>query len=133
MNLRQQWEFLSAHPGFKRAPATVVFRLAVWRMFCSLGKPASVKLSGPGLRFYLPPLWHGASKLLFVFRDDFEPDLALMNKFLTPGKTMVDVGANYGVFSLVASRLVGPSGRVIGFEPAQSTFSVFQKNLTGNG
>lgn len=133
MNLGQQWEFLRAHPGFKRAPATVVFRLVVWRMFCSLGKPGSVQLSGPGLRFYLPPLWHGASKLLYVFRDDFEPDLSLMNRFLTPASTMVDVGANYGVFSMVAARLVGPSGKVIGFEPAQSTFSVFQKNLTVNG
>src|SRR5260370_37638450 len=40
---------------------------------------------------------------------------ALMDH-LRPGMTFYDVGANIGVFSLMAARLVGPEGRVISFE-----------------
>lgn len=35
---------------------------------------------------------------------------------LNPGETIVDVGSGAGFDSLIASRLVGPSGRVIGFD-----------------
>lgn len=43
--------------------------------------------------------------------------VALVNKLLKPGMCVVDVGANFGIFSLVFSRLVGEYGKVIAFEP----------------
>lgn len=36
---------------------------------------------------------------------------------LKPGMTFVDVGANIGVYSLIAAKLVGTSGKVFCFEP----------------
>ena len=36
---------------------------------------------------------------------------------LTAGATAVDIGANIGFFSLLFGQLVGPSGRVLAFEP----------------
>ncbi|MBL8756943.1 MAG: FkbM family methyltransferase [Phycisphaerae bacterium] len=36
---------------------------------------------------------------------------------LRPGDTFIDIGANIGMTALVAARLVGPSGRVLCFEP----------------
>lgn len=37
---------------------------------------------------------------------------------LRPGETFVDVGANIGMLTLLASRLVGSEGKVISFEPS---------------
>ncbi len=130
--LRGQWVFLTSQPGFQAAPVRVLSRLLGWRALCWFKKAVTVKFPGQGLAYYLPPQWHGSSKLLYVFRDAFEPDLAVMNPYLGPGKVMVDVGANFGIFSLNASRLVGATGRVVAFEPAQATYSVFQKNLALN-
>jgi FkbM family methyltransferase len=42
---------------------------------------------------------------------------AVFEQYCTPGMTVVDVGANLGYYSLLASRLVGPSGRVVALEP----------------
>lgn len=36
---------------------------------------------------------------------------------LKPGDTVVDVGSNIGCFSILAGSMVGPSGRVIAFDP----------------
>ena len=36
---------------------------------------------------------------------------------LKPGDVFLDVGAHLGYFSIVAARVVGPTGRVVAFEP----------------
>ena len=42
----------------------------------------------------------------------------IIQSFLKPGMTFVDAGANNGYFSLMASKLVGPTGFVHSFEPS---------------
>jgi FkbM family methyltransferase len=41
-----------------------------------------------------------------------------VQRLLKPGATVLDVGAHHGFYSLLASKLVGPAGRVIAFEPS---------------
>lgn len=128
-----QWVYLRSQPGFQKTPLRVLFRLLCWRLICPLGGGKTVHLRARNLNLYLPAEWHGAGKLIYIFRDDYETELGLLNKFLSPGQVMIDVGANYGMFSLTASQLVGNGGKVIAFEPARSTFSVFERNLALNG
>ena len=49
-----------------------------------------------------------------------------------PGDTFVDVGANVGVYSLIASQIVGPAGRVISVEPNPATFARLSRTVTEN-
>lgn len=51
---------------------------------------------------------------------------------LATGDTFVDLGANIGYFTLLASRLVGGHGRVVAIEASPSIFSQLQSNLTLN-
>ncbi|MSO55894.1 MAG: FkbM family methyltransferase [Acidobacteria bacterium] len=53
-------------------------------------------------------------------------------KAVTPGQTVVDVGANQCVFTLLFSRLVGPDGRVFALEPAPALFGALDKNCRIN-
>ncbi len=48
------------------------------------------------------------------------------------GECFVDIGANLGLFTMVASRHLGPEGRVIAFEPNQKTFADLAGNLAAN-
>lgn len=47
---------------------------------------------------------------------------------LRPGDVFVDVGANIGYFSLLASRLVGESGAVLAFEPEHANYQLLEAN-----
>jgi FkbM family methyltransferase len=51
---------------------------------------------------------------------------------LRSGDTFLDIGANKGMISLLGSRLVGPSGKVIAFEPNPRPPSIFQGNVDRN-
>ncbi len=49
---------------------------------------------------------------------------------LFPGSRFLDIGAHYGYFSLLASELVGATGKVFAFEPADKSFALLQENST---
>jgi FkbM family methyltransferase len=51
---------------------------------------------------------------------------------LKPGDTFLDVGSHYGIYSVLASKLVGPSGRVIAVEPHPESLAVLKENLALN-
>jgi FkbM family methyltransferase len=57
---------------------------------------------------------------------------ALIERVLRPGMSVVDVGANHGMFSLEAARLTGPEGLVHAFEPTPSTYRLLSNNIAVN-
>jgi len=52
-----------------------------------------------------------------------------VQKMLQDGMTVLDVGANRGYYAMLASRRVGPHGRVIGFEPSPRERKFLKANL----
>lgn len=49
----------------------------------------------------------------------YEPnEMTVMNCLIDEGDVVVDVGANLGLYTLIAASKVGPSGRVLAFEPS---------------
>ena len=57
----------------------------------------------------------------------------LIERLLRPGDVFVDVGANIGMHTIAAARVVGPSGRVIAFEPYGPTMRLLEKSVWLNG
>jgi len=63
----------------------------------------------------------------------FEPnEMHLLSKLLEPGGTFIDVGANIGLYSLAAARIVGPDGRVLAFEPSPRERGLLERNVARN-
>ncbi len=64
----------------------------------------------------------------------YEPHVtALFRRYLQPGMTMVDVGANVGYFSALASSLVGPDGHVLALEPNSDNCRLILLTMLANG
>ncbi|HMJ89701.1 MAG TPA: FkbM family methyltransferase, partial [Candidatus Acidoferrum sp.] len=57
-------------------------------------------------------------------RREFE----LLKSLIRPGDLFLDAGANIGIYSLVASRLVGPAGKVIAIEASAENFLFLLRN-----
>jgi FkbM family methyltransferase len=68
------------------------------------------------------------------FLGNFDPvGIRFIKNQLYEGEIFVDIGANVGAYSLIASKLVGKSGKVIAFEPASKSFLRLLKNISLNG
>lgn len=56
-----------------------------------------------------------------------------LGRLVRPGMTVLDVGGNIGVYTVLLSRLVGPAGRVISFEPDPDLCASLRENCARNG
>ena len=53
----------------------------------------------------------------------------ILQRFLRPGDTFVDVGANHGTFAITAAQLVGPDGLVVAIEPQARLADFIRRSL----
>jgi FkbM family methyltransferase len=100
-------------------------------------------------RWTVDPFWgrlpHDLGRLFFhcdlrdhimrevCFTGRYEPqETALLKLLLKPGMTVVDVGANWGYFSLVAAHLVGAGGRVVSVEADPRACRTLRSNVARN-
>jgi FkbM family methyltransferase len=80
-------------------------------------------LWGDYINYYLPECGS-------IYKNGFF-EANLVNFFvnvLDEGDTFLDIGAHVGYYSMLASSLVGESGRVISFEPTPRTFALLSQN-----
>jgi len=81
-----------------------------------LGATSATTASGVKLRIRL-----GSSQDLSFLRDKTDPLVAEIRK-LPPGGVFIDVGANIGYYTILASRAVGATGTCIACEPSQREY-----------
>jgi len=60
------------------------------------------------------------------------PTLEVIRKLVRAGDTAVDVGANIGWITLNLARQVGPTGRVLAFEPSERAFHRLAEHVSRN-
>lgn len=79
-----------------------------------------LKDRGVGYPIYMNKAWEKAETLF-------------LQNSVKEGDWFIDIGANIGYYSLVASRLVGGTGKVLAFEPDPYNFSLLKRNILING
>ncbi len=71
--------------------------------------------------------------LMFFFRRPYEEnEWRFVSNFLKPGMVFFDIGANQGFYTLLAAKMVGPSGKVFSFEPVPSQLKKLKRNIKIN-
>ncbi len=82
---------------------------------------------------------HDPARDLWVSRPLLEGEpyehlaLSALRRLVRPGDTVIDVGANVGVYTLRLAHLVGPSGRVFAVEPEPGNLALLRANVERNG
>ncbi len=69
---------------------------------------------------------------LELYGEYCEQATAVLDQVLQPGWLAIDVGANIGVHAVFMARKVGPSGRLLAFEPQRLLFQALCGNMALN-
>jgi FkbM family methyltransferase len=73
------------------------------------------------------------SLLILAQSKDSRGSTHVFREHISPGMTVVDIGAHIGYYTLQSARLVGKTGRVYAFEPEPDNFALLTKNIELNG
>lgn len=133
MNLAKKLFFtlraIAQHPLHRDAPMRAVVdfctaQMAVRRV------PGEVCVEFPNdTRLLIPPLMKGAAHFVTPGLCEFD-EMGFVLHFLRAGELFVDVGANVGAYTVLASGV--RAARTICFEPSPATFRYLLKNILIN-
>ena len=74
----------------------------------------------------------GIEKVLFLYGTYEEGTLRMMKHLLKDAKTFIDIGANIGIMSLYAAKIMNKKGKIWSFEPLTSTYNILTQNIKLN-
>ena len=131
MSLIRKLKWLFGHETFKKRPLEVLLGVARWEYHRVTGAPATLTLGDA--RLLARPI-DGNGRMISYFGDEFDDLFDFMTKYLSPGMTYVDVGANIGSHVVNAARIVSSEvgGQVYAFEADPETFVILEKNIALN-
>ena len=91
-----------------------------------------VEIDASGCQWIVPSLREPIAFHLLI-NGVYEPEtIKLLPDHLDSGAVFVDVGANIGAFTVLASKKVGSGGKVIAIEPSPRIFPYLEKNISLN-
>ncbi|TFV32573.1 FkbM family methyltransferase [Streptomyces sp. T1317-0309] len=125
---RMVWE----HPANRGRRAQAFAALASWQAWKRLvGQPRNLSVyDGMSFRAY-PDSTQPGRFVYFGGLPDYE-EMTFMKRYLRPGDGFIDGGANEGMFTLLAAKLVGPSGAVHAFEAVPTFAKRLRDNVDAN-
>jgi FkbM family methyltransferase len=102
--------------------------MVLGKIFCWLGIDWLEAIPCPGVQLRVPVKDRAG---LLMWAGSYEPKLTrLFTKLVRPGWVVLDGGAHFGWFTVLFSKLVGPSGRVYAFEPDPQNFALLTQNIS---
>lgn len=65
--------------------------------------------------------------------NQYEPQIIEQFKnYCKPGMNVLDIGANIGVYTMLAAKIVGPQGKVLAYEPYPTNCTLIRKSIQEN-
>ncbi len=93
---------------------------------------ASIEIAG-GVRVVCPDDWRLITTYVLIEQQDwFEDEIRFLREALEADSVLIDIGANYGVYSLAAAGR-SPNGRVWAYEPCTATAGCLRRSIVDNG
>lgn len=128
--LVQFFRSITEHPLNRGRPAAAIGGIVKWQIGSRVLKtPAVVPLTDQA-RIIVRTGMHGATRNIYNGLDDFA-EMSFTIHLLRPEDHFADVGANVGVYTVLAGAVAG--ARCVAFEPLAGPFASMRDNVAING
>jgi len=134
MSAWKRLRYVWSHPANRGRRMRCVARAISWQLARRMtARPRDVAVFGDGMRLRCYPDSQSVALALYTGGWADWHEMGFIKRYLRPGDAFLDVGANVGVYSLLAAWRVGATGRIDAFEPAPETLERLRENLAISG
>lgn len=127
--LRRTYSFILNHPIGKKQPVYSFFKWFIWQLKTCVHRGPYLIPFIDDTKLAVSKGQTGATGNIYVGLHEFN-DMGFLLHFLKRGDVFFDIGANVGVYSILASGCCKAIS--YSFEPVPSTFKAFLANITVN-
>ncbi|MCB9364238.1 MAG: FkbM family methyltransferase [Flavobacteriales bacterium] len=127
--LLRPFKFIFSHPLTKNNKLLGLFNFFYWQLRSRLNSNEQTISWFDGLKLNVKRGMHGATGCIYVGLTEFE-DMSFVLHYLNHDDLFIDIGANVGVYSLMAAGI--RNSETISIEPVPSTFQNLTKNIKLN-
>lgn len=127
--MKHLWNFLLHHPLLEGRPFYAFTRFIFWQVRSRIFSKPMVFTWVGGSRLWLRRGWSGLTGNYYAGLNDFE-EMSFLLHVLRPGDLFVDVGANMGSYTILASSVC--RAHAIAYEPVDSTYLRLESNIRLN-
>jgi FkbM family methyltransferase len=125
-------KYIWQHPANRGKRVFAVLQAISWQIGKRLmRKPRDIAVFG-GMVLRCYPDSPSASLVIYCNESPDYHEMHFMRRYLRAGDAVLDVGANIGVYSLLAASCVGASGQVLAFEPGPEARRRLLENIELN-
>lgn len=119
------------HPGNRHRRARGLADFFAWQFVKHvLKRPVVIRFHNQRLKCY-PDSTSTSGALYFSGYPDYW-EMKFLQAYLRPGDNFLDIGANTGVYSILASAYIGPEGHIDAFEPFERTAARIEEQAALN-
>lgn len=129
MSLYHTLKFIATHPLNKKNPLGGLYRFVSWQLRTRLSNKLVICDFATKSKLLVARGMTGATQNIYCGLQEFN-DMAFVLHFLRASDQFIDIGANIGSYTVLASSEVGAATYAV--EPLPATFENLQKNIKLN-
>lgn len=126
-NLKKIWN----HSSNRNNRIGAIYRVIKWWLGARIQeKTIEIDAFGYKIKLY-PDAFMTRGIVFYTPLLDYDM-MHFIQRYLKPGDSFIDIGANIGLYTLLASSLVGKNGHIDSFEPVPKTVKRLKENISIN-
>ena len=110
----------------------LIFRYIFFYLYKYSNPKGSLNVNIYDYKLQIPLQYDGIGKALFIFKCRELDHKWIIDKELSPGNVVLDLGANIGYYAVMEAKKIGNQGKIYAIEPDPRNIEFLKKNISLN-
>lgn len=110
----------------------LIFKYLTFHFYKKLDSKGSLMISIYDYKMHIPMQYDGIGRALYIYRSRELDHKWIIDKELSSGNSVLDLGANIGYYAIMEAKKIGKKGKVYAIEPDPRNFKFLKKNISLN-